>query len=271
MGLAFNPLRQLFIRQSGAGAAAEVPDGYRYYVIGDIHGRADLLARLFGQIQEDARSAPAGTTCVVVCLGDYVDRGADSRGVLDLLINCPLVGFEKVLLKGNHEDAMLHFLDEPSTGGSWFAIGGQATAMSYGVRVPNHLAPHERFDHVWLELRLRVPLEHRELLANLQLTHVAGDYLFVHAGVRPGIPLHRQDPRDLMWIRGTFLRSRDDHGKVVVHGHAAGSDPDVQSNRIGIDTTAYATNVLTCLVLEGAERRFIDTSLANGRDCRQAR
>lgn len=254
------PLRQLIDRGNGRiGGDPAVPDKQRYYVIGDVHGRADLLRQLHAQIVEDARSAASGVHCTVVHLGDYIDRGADSRGVVETLLNGNLGGFETICLKGNHEDAMLRFLDDETRGAGWLSIGGQATLLSYGVRVPKDLSPQEELQHIWLELRLRMPLEHLEFLSNLKVKHQAGDYLFVHAGVKPGRPLSEQRPKDMMWIRGEFLRSRLDHGKMVVHGHSPMERPDVQSNRIGIDTTAYATNVLTCLVLEGRERRFIAT------------
>ncbi|MGF1607959.1 MAG: metallophosphoesterase family protein [Kiloniellales bacterium] len=237
-----------------------MPAGRRYYVIGDIHGRADLLRRLHGQIKADAAASDERRQNTIVYLGDYIDRGSDSRGVINLILSEPLEGFERVHLKGNHEDALLRFLEDESRGAGWLAIGGQATLLSYGVKFPRDLSREEELQHIWLDLRLRMPLEHLEFLSNLTLKHEAGDYLFVHAGVRPGLPISQQAPRDLMWIRDDFLKSRQHHGKIVVHGHSARERPDIQDNRIGIDTTAYATNVLTCLVLEGTGRRFLSTA-----------
>jgi len=261
--LALKPFKQLMDFGYGRdGRPPEVPRDRRYYVIGDIHGRADLLRRLHGQIKADAASAAERTHRIIVYLGDYIDRGPDSRGVIDLILTDPLEGFERIHLKGNHEDALLRFMEDESRGAGWLSIGGQATLLSYGVKFPKDLSRDEELQHIWLDLRLRMPLEHLEFFSNLTLKHEAGDYLFVHAGVRPGLPISQQNPRDLMWIRDDFLKSRQNHGKIVVHGHSARERPDVpdvQDNRIGIDTTAYATNVLTCLVLEAANRRFLST------------
>lgn len=253
-------VRQFFDRFAGrARAAPAVPPGLRLYVIGDIHGRADLLAQLQEMIQADADDLPPSVTRRVVYLGDYVDRGLDSCEVIERLLSDPPQGFERVHLKGNHEDALLRFLADPKAGPGWFAIGGDATVMSYGVRLDADLPTAERFTHVREELLRLMPAEHRSFLATLALTHQAGDYFLVHAGVRPGVALDAQSPQDLMWIREDFLRSSADHGKVVVHGHSPREAPEVRSNRIGLDTTAFATNVLTCLVLDGTEQRFLST------------
>ncbi len=237
-----------------------VPRGHRVYAIGDIHGRADLLAQLHRQIRGDAANAPAGIKKTIIYLGDYVDRGLDAMGVIDLLLAAPMDDFETVYLKGNHEDALLRFLEDVSIGPNWFAIGGDATVLSYGIRIPTALSSAQRLEYVWKELRARIPQNHLEFLSCLQLMHQAGDYVFVHAGIKPGVPLDQQDPEDLMWIRGEFLGSRQDHGKVVVHGHMPVSEPDIQTHRIGIDTGAFATNVLTCIVLEGETQRFLSTA-----------
>lgn len=242
------------------GRKPSVPRGVRIYAVGDIHGRADLLAQLHRQIQEDAATAPERVTKTVVYLGDYVDRGLDSKGVLDLILSDPLVGFDTVYLKGNHEDALLRFLQDNFVGPDWFAIGGNATVLSYGVRIPQGLSTRQRFEHIWTELPNRIPQDHLEFLFGLELMYQAGDYLFVHAGIRPGTPLDRQTPEDLMWIREEFLCSKQDHGVIVVHGHSPRNRPEIQNNRIGIDTGAFATNVLTCLVLEGTTKRFLSTS-----------
>ncbi|MGH6947351.1 MAG: metallophosphoesterase family protein [Kiloniellales bacterium] len=256
----FKPLRHLMDFGTGRGrSAVSVPEGRRYYVIGDIHGRSDLVGRLHRQILADSTAVRRNMQLIAVYLGDYVDRGPDSRGVIDLLLDNPLNGFAKVYLKGNHEDALLRFLDDPAEGRGWLGIGGLETLLSYGVHLPQNLSPHEELEHVWAELRLRMPSEHLAFLGELELRHEAGGYLFVHAGVRPGRPLSQQHPHDLMWIRDDFLRSRQNHGKIVVHGHSPGERPDVQDNRIGIDTTAYATDTLTCLVLERTTRRFLAT------------
>jgi serine/threonine protein phosphatase 1 len=246
-------------RVQSARVRPRVPDGERIYAVGDIHGRADLLERLHRTIEEDASSQP-DIRVKVVYLGDYIDRGHDSKAVLDLLVEQPLAGVTSIYLKGNHEDALLRFLEDKSNGPRWFAIGGNATALSYGVRIPSTLPPSERLDHVWRELHERICEAHLDFLWGLQLAFRAGDYFFAHAGIKPGRPLDEQHPLDLMWIRGEFLRSRKDHQVIVVHGHSPKPSVDVRPNRIGIDTLAYATNVLTCLVLEGDTRRFLSTS-----------
>ncbi len=240
---------------------ARVPENTCVYAIGDIHGRADLLALLLERIGEHA-AGHAGRRKVLVTLGDYVDRGGDSRGVIDRLLALP-GGFEAVCLKGNHEELMLRFLDQPADGGVWFQNGGGATMASYGV-------PAEGGWDVEHAKALRdalagaLPAAHLAFLRGLALSHVEGDYLFVHAGVRPGVPLKRQDPEDLIWIRDEFLRSERDHGKVVVHGHSVAFKPEEFPSserpcRIGIDTGAYVTSRLTCLALVGAARTWIYT------------
>ena len=237
-----------------------LPSRLRIYAIGDIHGRVDLLAQLHQQIREDTISANNELEKVVVYLGDYVDRGLDSKSVIDLILGDPLEDFHSIFLKGNHEDALLRFLDDITVGADWLGIGGEATAFSYGVRIPQGLSSAQRLEHIWKDLRARIPKEHLEFLSNLDLWYQAGNYFFVHAGIRPGTPLDRQAPKDLMWIRDEFLSSKRDHGATIVHGHSPGSRPDIQSYRIGIDTGAFATNILTCLVLEGTTKRFLTTA-----------
>jgi serine/threonine protein phosphatase 1 len=218
------------------------------------------LAQLDRQIREDAANAPAGIQKTIIYLGDYVDRGLDSMGVIDFLHTAPMDDFERVYLKGNHEDILLRFLEEPSIGPEWFAIGGDATVLSYGIRIPTGLTSAQYFEYTCKEFRSCIPQDHLEFFSSLQLMYQSGDYVFVHAGIKPGVPLEQQDPEDLMWIRGEFLSSRLDHGKVVVHGHMPMGQPDIQTYRIGIDTGAFETNVLTCIVLEGVTQRFLSTA-----------
>lgn len=246
---------------AGAGApeSPAVPDGHRVYAVGDIHGRADLLRRLQSQIAEDAASAPENIEKTIVYLGDYVDRGLESKTVIELLMAPPPAGFAVKSLKGNHEEAMLRFLQDATIGPAWFAMGGDATAYSYGVGLPKGLPQKARFDHVWRELQRRIPAAHLSFLARLPLTYTIGDYLFVHAGVRPGVALDRQSAEDLLWIRDEFLSAESGWDKVIVHGHSASHRPESLPHRIGVDTGAYATNVLTCVVLDGRDRRFLST------------
>ena len=233
------------------------PPDTRIYVIGDIHGRLDLLRRLHDAVRGDA--ADAAPRRVLVYPGDYVDRGEQSRQVLDLLIDHPLEGFERVLLRGNHEDMMSTFLEDLSIAGGWMMNGGDATLFSYGVGAPEQGSGEERLLVMQAAFREKVPPRHREFLRDLRLHHIEGDYLFVHAGVRPGQPVEDQTPRDLIWIREPFLSSTAEHGYCVVHGHTVVEKPEFHANRIAIDTGAYFSNRLTCLVLEGTGHRIIQT------------
>jgi serine/threonine protein phosphatase 1 len=235
------------------------PTGTRVYAIGDIHGRLDLLRELHRQILDDAARHPA-TRRVLVHLGDYVDRGHESAGVIDELLDHPLPGFEIVNLLGNHEDSMMRFLDDLSVGPAWLYYGGIATLASYEIEARGQPWRDEReLRRLQVELRQRLPERHLRFMQSLPLHHGEGDYLFVHAGLRPGIPLARQAREDLLWIRDEFLFSPLDHGKIVVHGHTITDMPELQSNRIGIDTGAFATGRLTCLVLDGEARAFLAT------------
>ncbi|WP_448204214.1 metallophosphoesterase family protein [Azospirillum sp. sgz302134] len=239
-------------------ASASVPRGVRVYAVGDIHGRLDLLEQLLGQIERDAASA-ADLVKYIVFLGDYVDRGPQSRMVIDRLAGYPPPGFGAIHLRGNHEAAMLEFLEDARSGADWIAYGGGATIASYGIVPPAEDAPVERLAEIQHQLLAALPHHHRAFLTGLRASIAIGDYLFVHAGIRPGVPLDRQSESDLLWIRREFLTSHADHGKVVVHGHTIADQPEIRANRIGIDTGAFATNRLTALVLEGTDRRFLCT------------
>jgi serine/threonine protein phosphatase 1 len=232
-----------------------VPEGTRVYAIGDIHGRLDLLTELERRIVDDAASA-AATRNAIVYLGDYVDRGSQSREVVERLIERPLPGFERALLLGNHEDSMLQFLVDVQIGPAWLGFGGTATLLSYGIKPPTSDRDLVRAQE---ELRAKLPERHLAFLRGLRLNHVEGDYYFVHAGIRPGVPLDAQLPADMLWIRDEFLRSRQDFGKIVVHGHTITETPDIKRNRIGIDTGAFASGILTCLVLQGESWSFLQT------------
>jgi serine/threonine protein phosphatase 1 len=235
------------------------PPGTRVYAIGDIHGRLDLLTRMHTWIAADA-AASAADRRVLVYVGDYVDRGPHSSGVIDLLIDRPLPGFEIVHLLGNHEDAMLRFPDDLSIGPTWLTYGGVETLLSYEIALASADWRDERaLRRLQGEVRRRIPRRHVEFMRAMKLSHVEGDYLFVHAGIRPGIPLERQEREDLLWIRSDFLESQEDHGRIVVHGHTISEKPDVRPNRIGIDTGAFYSDRLTCLVLDGAGRSFLRT------------
>ena len=229
-------------------ARPSVPAGRRIYAVGDIHGRADLLSDLLMRIDDDLKARPTADS-VQVFLGDYIDRGPNSRQVIDLLI---ARGRRRdvLFLKGNHEYCALQFLSDPTVLSEWQNIGGLNTLLSYGV-VPTRSDDPKLQHKVSAAFRRAMPDSHRCFIESLALSFACGDFFFVHAGVRPGIPLQRQSQQDLLWIRDDFLLHEEDFGMVVVHGHTPIYKPDIRSNRINIDTGAYATGRLTCLVLEG--------------------
>lgn len=255
-------LEKLFgARQAAPVRSARAPADTRLYAVGDIHGRLDLLRELRARIEADGAGFPGAKK--IVYLGDYVDRGLESRGVIELLSGEAPAGFEQIFLKGNHDEWMLRFLNDPSVGPNWFFNGGDSTLYSYGVRVEHEPgraeSQTERFGRLSKTLDERLPERHRAFLRALKLSHTEGDYYFVHAGARPGVPLDDQRADDQLWIREEFLGSRHDFGKIVVHGHTPTQDADVQANRIGVDTGAYYSGVLTCLVLEDDRRRLLQT------------
>jgi len=252
-------LSRLFGNRSKPSASLpEVPEGSRIYAIGDIHGRLDLLRRLHGLIRDDAAAHPAARK-VAVYLGDYVDRGESSAEVIDLLIGDPLPGFESVHLLGNHEEMMLDFFEDIAIARSWMTNGGAETLASYRIAPPMIFADEATVTQVQQDLAARLPPAHRTFLEGLALSHEEGGYFFAHAGIRPRVPLDKQEKKDLIWIRTPFLDSEEAHGKMVVHGHTITDHPEIRRNRIGIDTGAYATGRLTCLVLEGSDREFLQT------------
>ena len=251
-------LKKLFSARNVSIPPPEAPADTRIYVVGDIHGRADLLSRLHSHIRDDVPSSTQGRH-LIVYLGDYVDRGETSKTVIDLLLDEPLEGFETIFLKGNHEEMLLGFLENAAIGAMWLHNGGDATAYSYGVRMANPSSADPRYFEMQQALREKLPDRHLAFFRDLDLYHIEGGYLFVHAGVQPGIPIEQQSSEDLLWIREEFIASQADHGHCVVHGHTIFTELEIRPNRIGIDTGAYYTNVLSCLVLEGTEQRFIQT------------
>jgi len=216
-------------------APASLPDGERIYAIPDIHGALAKLRALHGMIAADLAERPVARP-LLIHLGDYVDKGPDSRGVVEFLIaGSPC---EALHLRGNHEDMMLAALaGEPGAETDWLWCGGRATLLSWGTTEAS-----------WISA---ITPAQRGFLQATTLFHQAGGYVFVHAGIRPGIPLAEQDPDDLMRIRGEFLNSDRDHGAVIVHGHTAGFDPVIRPNRICLDTAAWSGGPLTCGVFEG--------------------
>ena len=239
-----------------------VPNGVRVYAIGDIHGRADLLDQLFKRIDADFAQAPLPHR-IEVFLGDYVDRGPASRQVLELLIERgrphPIERgrtHQTIFLKGNHETLLLNFPVNPSTLGSWQRLGGLETLMSYGLTPSTKAGPRTQAD-LGAAFDKALPPSHRRFLNDLKASFTCGDYFFVHAGIRPRVALEKQREEDLLWIRQEFLLCEEDFGKIIVHGHTPVLQPEIRSNRINIDTGAYATGRLSCLVLEADKMRIM--------------
>ncbi len=241
--------------QTTARASARVPAGTRVYAVGDVHGRSDLYDQVAEWVASDlaSDSIPA----VTIFLGDYVDRGRDSSGVLERL-SSGAFPTEITTLSGNHEEMLLKFLDDESQLDSWRRYGGLETLHSYGVSVADVMRG-QNFDVARDELAARLPNKHLDFLKNLSLTAEIGDYYFCHAGVRPGVALADQESADLLWIRGEFLNHPDSFGKRVVHGHTPVEKPELRANRINIDTGAFVTGALTCVALDDDRVRFFTT------------
>lgn len=253
----FAPVRDPVARETTRRSSPRVPAGERIYVVGDVHGRSDLLARLHHAIRADLHQRPAPHKRTVIYLGDYVDRGPGSFEVIEMLIRAPIEEADSVHLKGNHEDMMLRFIHGEHVP-AWLHNGGDATLASYGVAV-GMMSGSSMMEELRRHLRKALPAAHLAFLESLRLMHVAGDYLFVHAGIRPGVPLDAQRPADLMWIREPFLAKKDICDKCVVHGHTITMVPEVHPHRIGIDTGAFYSGRLTCLVLEADRLGFLQT------------
>lgn len=252
-------LKRLFRKAAGPRPidAAKVPDGMRVYAIGDIHGRNDLLQSLIGQIEEDEKQrGPAET--LIIFLGDLVDRGPDSSGVIETAM--ALTAQRKVrFLLGNHEEVFLAACHKRDikTLKFFLKIGGDATLQSYPITRSEYLALTH--DELAARLETLVPQAHLDFLASFEDRIVIGDYAFVHAGIRPGVPIADQKRSDLRWIREEFTGHRGDMEKVVVFGHTIYDEVEERGSRIGIDTGAYASGRLTAIGLEGSERWYLQT------------
>jgi serine/threonine protein phosphatase 1 len=225
----------------------------RIYAIGDIHGCLDLLDRAIAAIERDVKER--GPAALTVTLGDYVDRGPASNGVLERLAANPFPT-PYVALKGNHETFLAAFLADPTLGSQWRDFGGLETLHSYGVSVGRFMMSRN-YEAAALALRDALPPSHTGFLQTLKVSHGHGRYFLCHAGVRPGVPLDSQEEHDLLWIRNEFLASDLDFGKIVVHGHTPVEQPEVKANRINIDTGAFATGRLTCVALDEDGHRFL--------------
>lgn len=236
------------------GIAASVPDGERVYAVGDVHGRSDLLIALIEAIEQDNRESGQARTTVVL-LGDLVDRGPDSVNVLALAREWQR--FRDVrILQGNHEEMFVRGMEDIDMLRHFLRHGGRETLLSYGVSRQDY--SRAGIEEVQAMMRAVVPQADLDFIATFEDMVRIGDYLFVHAGVEPGVPLAEQNPMKLRWIREPFLSHAARHEDVVVvHGHTITDTPVDQGNRIGIDTGAYANGRLTALALEGTSRRYI--------------
>jgi diadenosine tetraphosphatase ApaH/serine/threonine PP2A family protein phosphatase len=246
-------LRELRVR----GRRPSLPAELRIYAIGDIHGRLDLLDELLARISSDIALRPTARP-LYVFLGDYIDRGSASRETIDRLIEHGKT-HESVFLKGNHELIAIKCLSDRGLFDQWLRLGGLETLVSYGVPAET-LANGKQIAELQSAFHGALPQAHFRFFRDLKNSFECGDFFFAHAGVKPNVELSRQKENDLLWIRGEFLTSTDDFGKIIVHGHTPTHEIEVAPNRINIDTGAFATGRLSCLVLEGEELSVIDTS-----------
>lgn len=226
-----------------------LPTGTRIYAIGDIHGRADLLRTTVEKIDQHIASSPVDRK-ILLCVGDYIDRGPASKEVIDVLVRCRKK-YECVFLRGNHETFVSKFLDDPDVLDSWRSYGGLETLLSYGLR-PGLRPDETERQTLAKQFAAAFPSEHHAFLDSLRPFYVCGEILFVHAGVRPNVPLDRQQEGDLLWIREEFLEYTKPYELFVVHGHTPVRSAEIRTNRVNIDTGAYATGRLTCIAIEGS-------------------
>jgi serine/threonine protein phosphatase 1 len=234
-----------------------IPSGRRVYAIGDVHGCADQLARLLEMIAADHEArGPAERT--VILLGDLVNRGPDSAGVLEQVRRLVDAGAGR-LIKGNHEELfVLACRGDHRAARTLMENGGTATLTSFGLTQDE--IDSGNYHELAQLLKTRIARDVVGFLDRAEEKILIGEYLFVHAGVRPGVPIGEQKSADMRWIRHEFLASQADHGAVVVHGHSITDEPAEHGNRIGIDTGAYRTGVLTAVGLEGTSRWFLSTA-----------
>ncbi len=250
-------LKSLFQQQSTKEPTLKgLPDNHRVYAVGDIHGRLDLLEVVHQKIFQHAQAYQG--TKIVVYLGDYIDRGPHSKQVIDYLLDHELPAFKTVYLLGNHEQVLLQFIEGQAldVAHDWFTFGGLSTLQSYGVTLRG-IPSSKDLPRIFADFSEKCPVSHRQFYRALALSFDLGGYFFVHAGIKPKQPLSKQVANDLLWIRDEFLNSNRPYEKVIVHGHSVTENPEIKSNRIGLDTGAYASGRLTCAVFEGEGIDFL--------------
>jgi len=238
---------------------SSTPPDMRIYAIGDVHGYLSLMTKIHQKIRTDLDDNPTDQYRIIF-LGDYIDRGPDSAGCVQYLFDLCAEDDDVICLKGNHEDKLEKFLENPiEVAESFFTYGGVECVQSYGVEMDGYSAADEVIVKVRDELYAQIPLEHKQFYSKLTMSVTLGDYLFAHAGVRPDVPLTAQSDDDLIWIRSEFISNNSLYDKVIVHGHTPAYPMEVLPNRINADTCAYDTGVLSCVVLEGTSYRVIET------------
>jgi serine/threonine protein phosphatase 1 len=249
-------LKKILCSKKSEPLPPDLPKNHRVYCIGDIHGRLDLLLAVHQKIAIDA--AHFNGIKILVYLGDYIDRGDQSRQVIDCLLENNFPDFQKVFLLGNHEQVLLQFLlsKDASIAHDWFRFGGLSTLASYGVNVRG-IPTAKDLARLHTEFAEKLPPTHLDFYQRLALKYEIGDYFFVHAGIKPKIKLHLQREEDMLWIREEFINSTLFHDKVIVHGHTVSAEPEHLPNRIGLDTGAYSSGKLTCAVFENGDCKFL--------------
>ena len=226
------------------------------YAIGDIHGRADLLKRLLDVIEEDC--AEIEQQAHIIFLGDYIDRGFQSRQVISTLIELGENSkYKTTFLKGNHEQAMLHFMRDHKIGPDWASFGGRETLISYNVVPPKSVDMVDQWEPIQKSLKRRIPEEHVTFLETLAVSHQIGPYAFVHAGVKPGVPYEQQRDEDKLWIRDEFLNAQDKEDLFIVHGHTPVDTPYRDHRRVNVDTGAYFTGKLAAVKIYKDQMSFL--------------
>ena len=237
--------------------AADTELAETIYAIGDIHGRAELLRALMSKIEADVEETASEAR--LIFLGDYCDRGLETKAVIDFLLDKRVQSLQPSFLKGNHEETLLAFLSDPKQGPVWAQYGGRETLISYGVRPPRSLSFNEEWIEASDQLQANLPEDHETFFRSLKSSMRVGPYGFAHAGMRPGIPFDQQDERDLLWIRDEFLKSTQDLDVMLIHGHTPVDEAVVGHNRVNVDTGAYYSGCLTAARIDGNSISFIST------------